>query len=76
VGSYLTRRSRTVAVFRASAAGGELDAIAPATLDTLVVLDEIEEARDRGIPIIGFDSGVYYNSQNMNDEGVSNLLYD
>lgn len=33
-------------------------AIALATLDTSAVLEEIEEAQDRDIPIIGFDSGV------------------
>lgn len=34
------------------------DAIALAALDTTAVMDQLEEAMRRGIPIIGFDSGV------------------
>ncbi len=34
------------------------DAIALATIDTSAVMDQIEEAQRRGIPIIAFDSGV------------------
>lgn len=34
------------------------DGIALATIDTSVVIDQINEAQNRGIPIIGFDSGV------------------
>jgi ribose transport system substrate-binding protein len=33
-------------------------AIALAALDTNSVIDQLEEARDRGIPVVGFDSGV------------------
>ncbi len=33
-------------------------AIALAALDTNAVIDQLEQARDRGIPVVGFDSGV------------------
>jgi ribose transport system substrate-binding protein len=41
-----------------SALDGDADAIALATPDTSAVLDQIEEAQNRDIPLIGFDSGV------------------